>query len=133
MEITYSLSQIDVVAQQIIDQITHDCIVIDAPMGAGKTTLIKSMCQQLGVKDEISSPTFSIVNEYSTPTGEVLHFDLYRIEQPLELHEIGMEDYLDRKALKFIEWPELALPMLDAYHLMRIEIIDENQRKITFS
>jgi tRNA threonylcarbamoyladenosine biosynthesis protein TsaE len=133
MEITYRLSEIDQVAQAIIHRIKHDCVVLEAPMGAGKTTLIKSMCTLLGVEEGISSPTFSLVNEYKTASREILHFDLYRIEQPIELHEIGMEDYLDRKALKFIEWPELVLNMLDNYHRIAIEIIDQDRRKITFS
>jgi tRNA threonylcarbamoyladenosine biosynthesis protein TsaE len=133
MKITYRLSEIDAVSQQIMEQLTHDCVLIEAPMGAGKTTLIKSLCKNLGVVDEVSSPTFSLVNEYKTATGEVLHFDLYRIEQAVELHEIGMEDYLDRKALKFIEWPEMAMPLIEEHHFITIKIIDEDQREVSFA
>lgn len=133
MKVTYRLSEIDTISQQIIQRLTHDCVIVDAPMGAGKTTLIKNLCKHLGVVDEVSSPTFSIVNEYSTATGDILHFDLYRIEETIELHEIGMEDYLDRKALKFIEWPEIAMPLIENHHRMTIKIIDEDQRELSFT
>lgn len=77
-------------------------------MGAGKTTFIKAICEELGVEDVINSPTFAIVNEYrSDTTGELIyHFDFYRINKPAEAEDIGTEDYFDSGALCFIEWPE---------------------------
>lgn len=132
MKLTYRLSKIDDVSQQIIKQLTHDCVILNAPMGAGKTTLIKSLCKNLGVKDVVSSPTFSLVNEYQGDNIAVLHFDLYRVEQALELHEIGMEDYLDRDAIKLIEWPELAIPLLEKHHTISIKIIDGERRELSF-
>lgn len=76
-------------------------------MGAGKTTLIKAWCQQLGVQDNTSSPTFAIVNEYWTDHGEpVYHFDFYRIEEPREATNIGFEEYLASGCYCFIEWTE---------------------------
>lgn len=79
-------------------------------MGAGKTTFIKAICAGLGVDDhEMSSPSFAIVNEYQSPNmGEIYHFDLYRIEDPSELIQIGWDDYLMSNNLIFIEWPEMA-------------------------
>ncbi|MBK8499471.1 MAG: tRNA (adenosine(37)-N6)-threonylcarbamoyltransferase complex ATPase subunit type 1 TsaE [Flavobacteriales bacterium] len=78
-------------------------------LGAGKTTLIKGFCEVLGVKDQTSSPTFAIVNEYhSAHGGTVYHFDLYRLRNAGELDGIGFAEYLDSGAYCFIEWPELA-------------------------
>lgn len=82
---------------------------ISGPMGAGKTTFIQAVCRQLGVRDNVSSPTFSIVNEYSAAGGDpVYHFDLYRLRKPGELMDIGYEDYFYSGNYCFIEWPELA-------------------------
>jgi len=78
-----------------------------AQMGAGKTTLIKHLCKQLGSNDNFSSPTFSIVNEYNSPIGKLYHFDLYRIKHLEELYDLGIEEYLDSGAYCFVEWPEL--------------------------
>ncbi|MBN8697906.1 MAG: tRNA (adenosine(37)-N6)-threonylcarbamoyltransferase complex ATPase subunit type 1 TsaE [Bacteroidetes bacterium] len=76
-------------------------------MGAGKTTFIKAICETMGVLDTISSPTFSIVNEYRTPKGEkIFHFDFYRIKTESEAFDMGYEDYLYSNAYSFIEWPE---------------------------
>ena len=77
-------------------------------MGAGKTTFIKAICEELGVEDVINSPTFAIINEYrSSETGELIyHFDFYRINKPSEAEDIGTEDYFYSGALCFIEWPE---------------------------
>lgn len=102
--------------------------LFDAPMGAGKTTFIKSVCQFLNVTDAMSSPTYSIVNEYFTKSKQkIFHFDLYRIKSSQELFDIGFEEYLSGRNYVFIEWPELAIPFLDSY--VRIIInIDNNNR-----
>jgi tRNA threonylcarbamoyladenosine biosynthesis protein TsaE len=82
-------------------------------MGAGKTTFIKAICEQLGVKDTISSPTFSIVNEYLTTKGDkVFHFDFYRIKTEQEAFDMGYEDYFYSKAYCFVEWPEKIASLL---------------------
>ncbi|MFU8844693.1 MAG: tRNA (adenosine(37)-N6)-threonylcarbamoyltransferase complex ATPase subunit type 1 TsaE [Bacteroidales bacterium] len=75
-------------------------------LGAGKTTLIKAICQQLGVTDTVNSPTFSLINVYQSPLGEIFHFDLYRIKSVEELFDIGYEDYFFSGNLCFIEWPD---------------------------
>lgn len=94
-------------------------------MGAGKTTFIKAVCERLGVENVINSPTFAIVNEYRSDTGELIyHFDFYRIKKLEEVYDMGYEDYFYSGALCFIEWPELVedlLPM-DA---VKIEITEE--------
>lgn len=102
--------------------------LFDAPMGAGKTTFIKSLCSYLGVSDTMSSPTYSIVNEYDTKSNfKVYHFDLYRLKSSDELFEIGFEDYLNSNNYLFIEWPELAIPFLDSN--LRIIIYTENNNR----
>ncbi len=83
-------------------------------MGAGKTTFVKAVCEELGVDDVIASPTFSIVNEYrSEQTGELIyHFDFYRVKKIEEVYDMGFEDYFYSGALCFIEWPELCEEVL---------------------
>lgn len=131
MEITYNLSEIDAVAEQLLNHVQSKVILFDAPMGAGKTTLIKAICKQLGVIDAITSPTFSLVNEYKGVQTDVMHFDLYRIEHSEQLYDIGFEDYLIKNAFQLIEWPEFSKPFLSEYQEVSIEIIDSNTRKLS--
>ena len=106
----------------------HRVFLFDAPMGAGKTTFIKSLCQFLNVTDTMSSPTYSIVNEYYTNSKlKLYHFDLYRLKSSEELFELGFEDYIESGNYLFIEWPELAMPFLDSY--LRIIITIENNNR----
>ena len=87
---------------------------VNGKMGAGKTTFVKAVCEELGVDDVITSPTFSIVNEYrSADTGELIyHFDFYRVKKIDEVYDMGFEDYFYSGALCFIEWPELCEEVL---------------------
>ena len=95
----------------------------EASMGAGKTTFIKAVCRYLEVVDTMSSPTYSIVNEYITRANhKVYHFDLYRLKSSHELLDIGFEEYIASDAYLFIEWPELALPLIDSYVKVSIEV-----------
>ena len=102
-------------------------------MGAGKTTFVKALCEELGVSDVISSPTFAIVNEYrSDETGELIyHFDFYRIKKLSEVYDMGYEDYFYSGALCFIEWPELVEELLpgDAVKVT-IEELEDGSRVI---
>jgi tRNA threonylcarbamoyladenosine biosynthesis protein TsaE len=91
----------------------HRVFAFYGKMGAGKTTFIKAICEELGVEDVITSPTFAIVNEYGTSGGEVLyHFDFYRIKKLEEVYDMGYEDYFYSGCLCFIEWPELIEELL---------------------
>jgi tRNA threonylcarbamoyladenosine biosynthesis protein TsaE len=90
-------------------------------MGAGKTTLIKTICRNLGVSDTASSPTYSIVNEYEYPGGKVYHFDFFRIKNEIEAFDIGFEEYLDSGEYCFIEWPDM-ISNLWPLHYIRIRI-----------
>jgi tRNA threonylcarbamoyladenosine biosynthesis protein TsaE len=90
-------------------------------MGAGKTTFIKSICQKLGVDDTVSSPTFSIVNEYVSPEGPIYHFDFYRLKTETEAMDLGFEEYLYSGNYCFIEWPE-KIPNLLPDHAVNVSI-----------
>ena len=92
---------------------------LKAPMGAGKTTLIKEFCRQLGSKDHFSSPTYSIVNEYKAEQGSIYHFDLYRVRSLEELMDLGIEEYLSSGNYCFVEWPELFEAYLQAHPQLR--------------
>lgn len=107
---------------------TEKIFLFHAPMGAGKTTFIKAICHYLKVSDTMSSPTYSVVNEYNTESGEkVYHFDLYRLKSSGELLDLGFEEYVSSGHYLFVEWPEMAIPFLDSY--VRIIInIDSNNR-----
>jgi len=134
MQESYQLSNLKEVAQKILDKSQHKIIIFDAPMGAGKTTLIKELVKRLGVNDIANSPTFSIVNEYHTDANEIVyHFDLYRIEDEEEALDFGIEEYLFSGNWCFIEWPEKISNLLpDTYHSVEISIDDENTRTLIF-
>lgn len=117
--INFQLSSIQDAARQFVSIIgDHRVFAFYGSMGAGKTTFIKAICEQLGVTDDaVASPTFAIVNEYqpSTPSpvsSKIFHFDFYRIKKISEAYDIGCEDYFYSGNLCFIEWPELIEPLL---------------------
>lgn len=101
-------------------------VTFEGDLGAGKTHLVSLIMERLGYQDETSSPTFSLVNEYPVDSGMIYHMDLYRIGSFEELLDIGMEDYLER-GVCLIEWPELALPLLDNGVQVLIEHRDEGR------
>lgn len=102
------------------------------PLGAGKTALVKALCQQLGIDpSSVQSPTFGLVHPYLAANGEeVFHFDLYRVKSEEELIEFGFESYLDSGAYCFIEWPSLALPFLPNDYLSVSLSVNGTVRKI---
>lgn len=108
-------------------------------MGAGKTTFIKAVCEELGISDVITSPTFAIVNEYEMPSSplhlpsSVYHFDFYRIRRLEEVYDMGYEDYFYSGALCFIEWPELIEDLLPADAVkVTIQVLPDGSRNIDF-
>lgn len=120
-----SLDHIREAAKTFIDNMTEAKVyAFYGKMGAGKTTFIKAICEELGVTDVITSPTFAIVNEYkSDTTGQTIyHFDFYRIKKLEEVYDMGYEDYFYSGNLCFLEWPELIE-----------EILPENAVKVTIS
>lgn len=118
------LNGLQVAAQWLISQAAGFQIwCLEGEMGVGKTTLVKVICEQMGVSDTVSSPTFSIVNEYKTTEGKQLfHFDFYRIKHFDEAYDLGFESYLDTGSLCLIEWPERIEPILKNEAVMRIHL-----------
>lgn len=120
-----SMEELPLAAKKIFDESNSEKIfVFKGEMGSGKTTLIKELCLQIGVISAMSSPTFSLINEYETNSGEVVyHFDFYRLEDEQEAFDYGYEDYFFSGNYCFIEWPE-KIPNLipDNYLLIEIEM-----------
>lgn len=132
MHITISsLEHIHEAAHQFIELMgNHKLFAFYGKMGAGKTTFIKAVCEQLGVTDVINSPTFAIVNEYQDSNKRpIYHFDFYRIKKPSEVLDIGFEDYISSDNLCFMEWPEMIGDFLpDETMKITIEEQDDGSR-----
>ncbi len=114
MEQTYTLPDLPKIAEQVLLAVPNKTLLFYGEMAVGKTTLIKEIVKQLGVKDTISSPTFSIVNEYEIEDDKIYHFDFYRIEDEEEILDIGIEEYFYSNHWILIEWPEKIKNLLPA-------------------
>lgn len=130
-----NLENINDVARQFVEAIgnrTH--IAFDGEMGAGKTTFIKAVCDELGVIDIVNSPTFSIVNDYATADGRhIYHFDFYRLKSPQEALDFGIEEYFASNSLCLMEWPEQIEPLLpDDTLQVTIAVGSDGSRTICF-
>ena len=123
------LNQLDSVARELLSLSDNRIFAIYGDLGAGKTTLVKHFCKYLNVLDTVSSPTFSIVNEYENiKQNKIFHFDLYRLESLEELEAIGISTYLNSGNYCFIEWPELASTFFPEHHSI-IEIKLSKQKR----
>ena len=121
------------VIDNILPQLKYNILLLNGDLGAGKTTFTKLLLARLGSSDEVSSPTYSIVNEYDTENGKVYHFDLYRMSSIEEVYDIGIEEYLYNGFLNIIEWADVYLPELydTPYHQLNIEE-KEGKRYVKF-
>ncbi|KQB40668.1 tRNA (adenosine(37)-N6)-threonylcarbamoyltransferase complex ATPase subunit type 1 TsaE [Flavobacterium sp. L1I52] len=130
MEITFSLEEINNVAELIVAAQPHKVILFNGEMGAGKTTFIKQLCKTLGVTQATSSPTFSLVNEYEAANRELIyHFDFYRLKKETEALDMGVDDYLYSGNWCFIEWAEKIAGLLpESYSTITIEVLPDNKR-----
>lgn len=126
-----SLDALDSVAEEVINSLNGRTVVaFDAPMGAGKTTLISRIAAHLGAEDSVTSPTFAIVNQYEGRERTIYHFDMYRIERVEEALDFGSEEYLSSGELCLVEWPEKIEPLLpDDTMIVRIEILSNTARR----
>ena len=134
-EITFNLDDISEAAVRFLDSIGENRVIIfDGEMGAGKTTFISEICRQMGAEDDLGSPTFSILNEYASRNGSpIYHFDFYRLEDPREALDIGVEDYFYSGYPCFIEWPERIGNLIPEDALtVKISTLPDGSRKIKF-
>jgi len=132
MDQVYTLEQTDQIAAQLVQKYaTHPVWVFQAPMGAGKTTLIAAIGRAMGIQQGMSSPTFSIMNEYEVKGKLIYHMDWYRLENAAEARQAGVEAAMEEADLSLVEWPEKA-PNLVPEHavVFNIEFIDPDQRRI---
>ena len=128
-------SQLLKVAEQIMEYAADQRVFLFyGEMGAGKTTLINSICSYLGVEEHTSSPTFSIVNEYRIPNSSIFHFDFYRLKSQNEALDLGYEEYFYSGAYCFVEWPEKIPELLPENYLkIKIEVMEDNKRMVYLS
>ena len=132
---TERINELGDVAFNIVKQAgKRRVIVFNGEMGAGKTTLIKEICVKLGVKENVSSPTFGIINTYLGGKGKVFHFDAYRIESEVEAFDVGIEEYLFSGNWCLIEWPDKIESFLPTQkEIIKVDIkVDSNSRTYKF-
>ena len=131
-KLKYTLDTIHVVSDHIKDLVNNYTIFLfEGEMGSGKTTLIKQIVKDIGISENVKSPTFSLVNEYIENDLIIFHFDLYRINKENELDSIGFYEYLDSGKLCFIEWPNIAIQNIcNDYVLIKISITSDSEREI---
>jgi len=134
-KIKYNRNEIDKISQLIVDKIkTIKTIILRGELGSGKTTIVKSVLKKMGFNESVTSPTFSIVNEYNFSRNIVYHFDLYRIENIEELNVIGFEDYIYSQNICFIEWPEIVIKKLNFKYLdLEIRYLSDDKREIVIT
>ncbi|WP_296699101.1 tRNA (adenosine(37)-N6)-threonylcarbamoyltransferase complex ATPase subunit type 1 TsaE [Algoriphagus sp.] len=134
IEFSYGKEAISEAARKVVEVASSERIwVFKGEMGAGKTTLIKALASIFEIQDQISSPTFGIVNEYENKSDEKFyHFDFYRLDDPTEALDIGIEEYFYSKNYCWLEWAEKIAEFLpDQYFLIKIEILSETERNLT--
>jgi tRNA threonylcarbamoyladenosine biosynthesis protein TsaE len=127
-----SLDELDAVAEALISLFDkgYKVVLLNGELGSGKTTMVKALCQLVGVMDPVSSPTFSLVQEYYSPSlGDIYHMDLYRLKSPAELEQIGFTEYLESGNVCLIEWPALGESSYSMSHVeVDIEVEKDNIR-----
>ena len=127
----FNLNQIDKAVDFLEEHLKTTIICFDGPMGAGKTTLISELCRKWDVHNSISSPTFSIVNHYISPSkGSIYHFDFYRLKNIEEAMDIGIDEYLESDNYCLIEWGERIRSMLPTHNKVNLSINEDQSRTI---
>tara|TARA_B110000881_G_C18567945_1_gene513853 strand:+ start:591 stop:1001 length:411 start_codon:yes stop_codon:yes gene_type:complete len=132
MEFEYDLNNLEKASEFVLKNSKSNILLFSGVIGAGKTTLVKQLCKNLGVIDTVNSPTYSLINEYITKESTVFHIDLFRIEKIEEINNLGLLDYLASKNKVIIEWPEIIIDQLNQnYSHITIDYIRDDKRKIT--
>lgn len=130
MKKNYSLNDLSAIAQEVIKNAKYKILLLEGEMGVGKTTLIKELVKQLGSNDNVSSPTFSLVNEYHTKNEEkIYHFDFYRINDEEEALDMGVEEYFYSGKWCLIEWPNKIKNLVPLKSVSVLITINENQTR----
>lgn len=128
-----SLKELDSVAKELIELFgSNRVFAFYGKMGAGKTTFIQALCRALESNDNVTSPTFALINEYNSTKGSIFHFDFYRIKDIEEAYDLGYEDYVYSGNYCFIEWPEMIDQLLPEHLVeVKIEVTDDDSRLIS--
>ena len=132
MDLIFKKEELNLAVKLILKEHSCKVIRIDGPMGAGKTTLISALCKHLCVEETVSSPSFSLVNNYKGGNGPIYHFDFYRLKNSNEALDFGVEEYFESGAICFLEWAEkieLHLPL--KYDHFKLKVVDFETRKLT--
>ncbi|MFP4846790.1 tRNA (adenosine(37)-N6)-threonylcarbamoyltransferase complex ATPase subunit type 1 TsaE [Winogradskyella sp. PE311] len=131
IEYTYNIKDIDCIAAKVLSNFMFKTVILNGSMGSGKTTFVKALIKAMGSKDIVTSPTFSIVNQYKIPNDKVFHFDFYRIESIEEAYNFGVEDYLYSDHWLFIEWPDRIQSIIPKNsQAITITDLDDNTRSL---
>ena len=128
---TYKLDEVDAIAEALQKNLEGRIVLLYGELGVGKTTLLKALLKKLGVQDQISSPTYALVHEYSSKNGPIFHFDCYRLKSSEDSEMLGFTEYLDSGNWVFIEWPEKVEFLLDqTYNILRLSRNADNTRTL---
>ncbi len=131
MKIRYKLENIEEVSKEILPQLAHKVVLLKGEMGMGKTTFVKELVKSLGIDDVVSSPTFSLVNEYSSQKNKVYHFDFYRINSVEEALDFGVEEYMYSDKFCFMEWSEKIEEILpEEVSVIELSKVSEDEREV---
>ena len=134
MEFAYSYNTIDNFAKKIIPLLKYKLVFLEGELGSGKTTLIKQFCKELGFKNQVTSPTFPLLNIYKNNEKNIYHADLYRLKNIDEINELGFYEIIESNNWFFVEWPELLYSVIDfSYTKIRIKNVDDISRIVTLT
>ena len=135
MELIYTKNDLNKASDFVVKNCQSKNYFIKGIVGAGKTTLVKEICVGMRIKDNVNSPTYSLINEYLTEKGSsIFHIDLFRLENKNEIHDLGIMDYFETNNIIIIEWPEILINNYKIDHsLVEISYLSDIQRKITIT
>ena len=134
MEFVYRYDTIDNFAKKITPLLKYKLVFLEGELGSGKTTLIKQFCKELGFKNQVTSPTFPLLNIYKNNDKNIYHADLYRLKNIDEINELGFYEIMENNDWFFVEWPELLYDVIDfSYTKIKIKNVDDINRIVTLT